>query len=104
MGGRKGVVDLEVPIGRQFARESRVVGLLAGMEAKVLEEGDAAGFQTIHNALGVRAEQSLAKAMGLPSSADRGSTTCPRLIDGVGIPFGRPKCESNTTFAPRALR
>jgi hypothetical protein len=43
VGGAKGVVDVGVLPGHQFGDEPRIVGLLTGIEAQVLQEVDAGG-------------------------------------------------------------
>ena len=53
----EGVVDVEVGEARQRLRERRVVGLLGGVEAQVLEHQQVAGAQLVDGHLDARAER-----------------------------------------------
>ncbi len=66
---RKGVVDVEIAERREAAGESRIVLLLAGVEAQILEERNLARRQRRHDAFGRRADAILGKGDGPP--ADR---------------------------------
>ena len=57
MGGPEGVVDEDVGVGGERRREGRIVLLLLGVEAEVLEQQDLAWPQALDRVLGPDAER-----------------------------------------------
>ena len=57
MGGAEGVVHVEVGRSASDSRERRVVGLLRGVEAQVLEQQQVAGSQLVDGHLDARAQR-----------------------------------------------
>ena len=55
MGGPERVVDVDVGVGGERRGERRVVRLLLGVEAQVLEQQDLAGPQPLDGVLGADA-------------------------------------------------
>ena len=80
MCGAEGVVHVEIEAVRELAGEVRIVRLLAGVEARVLQDAD---------------------PLVRRSSRSRASTG---FIENAGSsPFGRPRCEQTTiSAAPRS--
>ena len=102
MDGAERVVDVDVRERREPRGERRVVRLLAGMEAQVLEEEHVPIGKRVHGLFGDRSyavgrertgRRELGEARARPvagSARDRNS------------PFGRPRWEHTMTRAPRA--
>ena len=57
VGGPERVVDVDVGVAGERAREALVVGLLAGREAQVLEQRHRAGVQIVHDLAGAVADR-----------------------------------------------
>ena len=102
--GAERVVDVDVAVRRERARELLVVGLLAGMEAQVLEHRDLAVAQVADD---------LARAVADRLVGERdveleqlGEPRGDRLErdSGLAWPSGRPRCEPSTMRAPRSIR
>ena len=98
---RECVVDVEIAQRGELVGEGRVALLLAGMEAQVLEQRHAALGQRIDHGMRQLADAVRREAHVDPAQRlDSGLTIGARLIELSGLPLGRPKCDSTTTFAP----
>jgi hypothetical protein len=104
VGGREGVVDVEVAQIRQLLGEDRIIGLFRRVEAHVLQQDHAAGVQIANGLHGVGPMQSSAKRTGAPSSSSSGWTTGFRLIDGTRWPLGRSKWASKSDLGARVAQ
>src|SRR5690242_15039527 len=88
MGGREGVVDIEVAERRERLGEARVVLLLFGMEAEILEEGDIAGLQRSDDALRRGADAILGKGDGPPYRRGERRHQRTKRESGIGVALG----------------
>ena len=100
MGGREGVVDIEVAELGEFGDEGRIVLLFALVEAGVLEQQNVA---VLHRGDGVRGD--LADAVGgegdrTPESSATAAATGRSELASSGPPLGRPKWASRITLPP----
>jgi hypothetical protein len=64
MGGREGVVDVEVAEIRQLLGEDRIIGLFRRVEAYVFQKNHAASVQIANGLHGVRADAVVGEADG----------------------------------------
>ena len=102
VGGAEGVVDVEVGERGERLGELRVVLGLARLEADVLEQQHVAGLEPVGHRLDLGADDRRrqlhlgAEQLAEPL-ADRRHRE--RRVD---LPFGRPRCETRTTRAPRS--
>ena len=101
VGGAEGVVDVDVGVAGEAAREGLVVGLLGRREAQVLEQGDAAVAQ-IGDDLARAVADRLVGERDVDARAARPGAPRPASSEyfGSGLPLGRPRCEARTTRAP----
>ena len=67
MGGREGVVDIDVAERGERRRETGIVGLLAGMEAEVFQQQHLARAETGRRLLGERADAVFREAHAPPA-------------------------------------
>ena len=101
MGGAEGVVDEDVAQPGQLGGEGRVVGLLLGVKAHVLEQHHVARLERVRpRPRAGRPTQSVAKPHGAPSSSPRRSATGWSEYFGSRLPSGRP--EVRQQHDPRA--
>ena len=105
MGGAERVVDVDVAVRRERLRERRVVGLLRGVEAEVLEQEHLARLEPAEGVLGADAER-VAGAGHADARAARDSrcATGRSRADSMTLPLGRPRWLMRMTMAPRFER
>ena len=100
MRGPEGVVDIDVRVGRELGRELRIVGLLLGVEAEVLEEQDLTGPQALTASSVPSPRASPVTGTFRRSSSPRRMPTGRRRRLSETLPSGRPRWLASTTRAP----
>ena len=103
MRGPERVVDVDVGVGRERRGEGRVVRLLLGVEAEVLEQQHLARSQALDRVLGPDPERVAGhRARSGASSWVRRCPTGRRRSPSWTLPFGRPRWLARMTEAPCA--
>ena len=100
MRGRKGIVAIDIAQRRQRGGKARVVGFLAGVKARVLQQRDAARAKR-----STRARRGRPDAIGGEAHVHAEHRFQRRDQHGQAhlghrSPFGRPKCASSTGLPP----
>ena len=98
VGGREGVVDVDVAVLGQRTREVRVVLLLARGGSACSRAVRTSPFCSLATASRAGSPtQSSAKPTSRPNASPSAPTTWRRLSLSTRLPFGRPKCASRIT-------
>ena len=102
VGGAEGVVHVQIGQRRQPPRELRIVARLAGLEAAVLEHQHLPRPEPSRQASPTSGPTTAgASVTSEPSSSPSRAAT--GAIENAGsAPFGRPRCETSTSAAPRS--
>jgi hypothetical protein len=101
--GREGVVDIDIAQRGQRRGEDGVVGLLAGMEAGVLQQQHRIPEPSRRPRAWPGPDAVRAKPPGRPAPPSAPAPPRRSDISGTGLPLGRPKCASSTGRAPCAV-
>ena len=100
--GAERVVDVDVGESGEGLRERRVVGLLAGVEAEVLEQQHFAGREGGRPRAPPRARRSRRRSGPAAAGARRTDGDGRERQLGLPLALGFPRCEAQMTRAPRS--
>ena len=105
VGRAKGVVDVQIGQRGQLRGEGRIVLLLFGVEARVLQQEHVARLGRLRRPpLPLGPTQSSSLITGRPSSSDRRRATGSILRSSTTWPLGRPRCEQRISVASLSSR